>query len=154
MALYGVLATLSARSDRRPNFAQNPAPASLAVKMRKTHTLTEFSIKRKKGPLASDKPVFSSQSQSICVPFCLLSPFVGKVGPPDNDWVGAITVTDSTQLLDIFLMVVLGGIPWQVRLLFLTRAAYLAASTSHSRLRLYGWHVTALLVTAVFSNPA
>ncbi|KAH9376291.1 hypothetical protein HPB48_000235 [Haemaphysalis longicornis] len=50
---------------------------------------------------------------TICVPFCLLSPFVGKVGPPDNDWVGVITITDATQLFDIFLMVVLGGIPWQ-----------------------------------------
>ncbi|KAH9376557.1 hypothetical protein HPB48_008764 [Haemaphysalis longicornis] len=50
---------------------------------------------------------------SLCVPFCLLSPFVGKLGSPDNDWVGTITATDATQLFDVCLMVILGGIPWQ-----------------------------------------
>ncbi|XP_065281256.1 high-affinity choline transporter 1-like isoform X1 [Dermacentor albipictus] len=50
----------------------------------------------------------------VSVLFFLRSNTVGTVGPPHSEWFGTIDTTDLSQIVDQLLMVVFGGIPWQV----------------------------------------
>ncbi|XP_065282039.1 high-affinity choline transporter 1-like isoform X1 [Dermacentor albipictus] len=50
----------------------------------------------------------------VSVFFVLGSNTVGTIGPPHSEWLGSIDTTDVSQIVDQLLMVVFGGIPWQV----------------------------------------
>lgn len=47
------------------------------------------------------------------MPYCLGNKAVGKAVYPDSDWVGSLDGLDYGPSLDVFIMTVLGGIPWQ-----------------------------------------
>ncbi|XP_077564409.1 uncharacterized protein LOC144179857 [Haemaphysalis longicornis] len=49
-----------------------------------------------------------------CLPFLTTTTAVGTIGPPHNYWLGKIEDTDLSQMIDLFLMTIFGGIPWQV----------------------------------------
>ncbi|XP_037564195.2 high-affinity choline transporter 1-like [Dermacentor silvarum] len=48
-----------------------------------------------------------------CVPYVVMSKATGKIGPPDNDWIGVIDAKDASQVVDKLFMNIFGGIPWQ-----------------------------------------
>ncbi|KAH7960947.1 hypothetical protein HPB49_025271 [Dermacentor silvarum] len=50
----------------------------------------------------------------MCVPSCVTHKAVGTLGPQYTDWIGTVASGDISQLVDLFLMTALGGIPWQV----------------------------------------
>ncbi|XP_075539172.1 high-affinity choline transporter 1-like [Dermacentor variabilis] len=49
----------------------------------------------------------------ICVPACVSHKAVGTLGPQYTDWIGYVDSEDLSQVVDLFLMTALGGIPWQ-----------------------------------------
>ncbi|KAH7960229.1 hypothetical protein HPB49_017961 [Dermacentor silvarum] len=50
----------------------------------------------------------------MCVPSCMSHKAVGTLGSQYTGWIGTVASEDVSQLVDIFLMTALGGIPWQV----------------------------------------
>ncbi|KAH9375357.1 hypothetical protein HPB48_019056 [Haemaphysalis longicornis] len=55
-----------------------------------------------------------STPQWAAVPYFWKHSAVGKIGAPHHDWIGKIEAIDVSQILDLGLMTVFGGIPWQV----------------------------------------
>ncbi|KAH9368333.1 hypothetical protein HPB48_004525 [Haemaphysalis longicornis] len=55
-----------------------------------------------------------ARAQWSCLPFLTTTTAVGTIGPPHNYWLGKIEDTDLSQMIDLFLMTIFGGIPWQV----------------------------------------
>lgn len=52
--------------------------------------------------------------QWVCIPFCIHNKAVGPLTYPSNDWIGTVQRQDIGVWLDCGLLLVLGGIPWQV----------------------------------------
>ncbi|XP_064458526.1 high-affinity choline transporter 1-like [Ornithodoros turicata] len=50
----------------------------------------------------------------LCIPFCMMNESVGALSYPDNDWVGSLEPRFVGQYIDFGLLLMLGGIPWQV----------------------------------------
>ncbi|XP_035226604.1 high-affinity choline transporter 1-like [Stegodyphus dumicola] len=50
----------------------------------------------------------------LCIPFSLTNSAVGSLALKDTDWVGSLEPSSIGQYLDYGLLLVLGGIPWQV----------------------------------------
>ncbi|XP_029840897.1 high-affinity choline transporter 1 isoform X1 [Ixodes scapularis] len=50
----------------------------------------------------------------LCIPFCMLNESVGTLTYPTNDWVGSLEPKFIGQYVDFGLLLILGGIPWQV----------------------------------------
>ncbi|XP_003738335.1 high-affinity choline transporter 1 [Galendromus occidentalis] len=50
----------------------------------------------------------------VCIPFCISNPAVGTLTYPSNDWIGTVDSKFFGQWLDCGLLLMLGGIPWQV----------------------------------------
>ncbi|OQR78985.1 high-affinity choline transporter 1-like [Tropilaelaps mercedesae] len=50
----------------------------------------------------------------VCIPFCIHNKAVGPLTYPATDWVGTVNYQDFGVWLDCGLLLVLGGIPWQV----------------------------------------
>ncbi|KAL3216267.1 hypothetical protein MRX96_006453 [Rhipicephalus microplus] len=50
----------------------------------------------------------------LCIPFCMLNESVGTLTYPTNDWVGSLQPKHIGQYIDFGLLLILGGIPWQV----------------------------------------
>lgn len=52
--------------------------------------------------------------QWVCIPFCIHSEHVGPLTYPTNDWIGTVDSKYFGQWIDCGLLLMLGGIPWQV----------------------------------------
>ena len=52
--------------------------------------------------------------QWLCIPFSLFNPAVKSMSSEHNDWFGELKVYQLGQYLDYMLLLVLGGVPWQV----------------------------------------
>lgn len=52
--------------------------------------------------------------QWLCIPFAWNHPAVGDVINTDKDWIGAVPYNQFGLYLDYCLLLVFGGIPWQV----------------------------------------
>ncbi|XP_077550503.1 high-affinity choline transporter 1-like [Haemaphysalis longicornis] len=50
----------------------------------------------------------------LCVPFCMTNEAVGTLSYPSNDWLGSLEPRLVGQYVDSGLLLILGGIPWQV----------------------------------------
>ncbi|XP_037521023.1 high-affinity choline transporter 1 [Rhipicephalus sanguineus] len=50
----------------------------------------------------------------LCIPFCMINESVGTLTYPTNDWVGSLEPKYIGQYIDFGLLLILGGIPWQV----------------------------------------
>ncbi|XP_015921012.2 high-affinity choline transporter 1 [Parasteatoda tepidariorum] len=50
----------------------------------------------------------------LCIPFCITNEAVGSLSLADNDWVGELDPMYFGLWLDYGLLLILGGIPWQV----------------------------------------
>ncbi|XP_072145336.1 high-affinity choline transporter 1-like [Dermacentor andersoni] len=48
-----------------------------------------------------------------CLPYVVMNKAAGKIGPPENDWIGTIEAKDTSQVIDSLFMNIFGGIPWQ-----------------------------------------
>ncbi|KAH6944046.1 hypothetical protein HPB50_001419 [Hyalomma asiaticum] len=48
-----------------------------------------------------------------CLPYVVMNKASGKIGPPQNDWIGSVEPKDVSQIVDLLFMTVFGGIPWQ-----------------------------------------
>lgn len=53
--------------------------------------------------------------QWLCIPFSLTNEAVGSLSLADCDWIGTVEPAAIGQYMDYGLLLVLGGIPWQVR---------------------------------------
>ncbi|CAL1292309.1 unnamed protein product [Larinioides sclopetarius] len=52
--------------------------------------------------------------QWLCIPFSLTNSAVGSLALKDTDWIGTVEPSAVGQYMDYGLLLVLGGIPWQV----------------------------------------
>jgi hypothetical protein len=50
----------------------------------------------------------------MCIPFAMMDEHVGSLSPSEVDWVGEIGEDHYWFYLDNGLLLVFGGIPWQV----------------------------------------
>ncbi|XP_023229430.1 high-affinity choline transporter 1-like isoform X2 [Centruroides sculpturatus] len=50
----------------------------------------------------------------LCIPFSLTSSAVGSLSLEDNNWIGEVEPSFAGQYIDYGLLLILGGIPWQV----------------------------------------
>ncbi|XP_054716393.1 high-affinity choline transporter 1-like [Uloborus diversus] len=50
----------------------------------------------------------------LCIPFSITNSAVGSLALKDTDWIGSLNGRELGQYLDYGLLLVLGGIPWQV----------------------------------------
>ncbi|XP_065293061.1 high-affinity choline transporter 1-like isoform X4 [Dermacentor albipictus] len=48
-----------------------------------------------------------------CLPYVVMNKATGKIGTPENDWIGTIEAKDASQVVDLLFMNTFGGIPWQ-----------------------------------------
>ena len=62
----------------------------------------------------------------MCIPFALTHPAVGSLVESEHDWVGTVEKKDYGIWIDYALLLVFGGIPWQVRVGNLAYACALA----------------------------
>ena len=52
--------------------------------------------------------------QWLCIPFSLMNPAVKSMSTEHNDWFGDLPGYQYGQYMDYMLLLVLGGVPWQV----------------------------------------
>ncbi|GIY47621.1 high-affinity choline transporter 1 [Caerostris darwini] len=52
--------------------------------------------------------------QWLCIPFSLTNEAVGSLSLADTDWIGSVEPAAIGQYMDYGLLLILGGIPWQV----------------------------------------
>ena len=57
--------------------------------------------------------------QWLCVPFALTHEAVGSLSATKDKWIGSLEIEDAAMFTDIYLLLIFGGIPWQVRKVFL-----------------------------------
>ena len=69
-----------------------------------------------------------SSFQWLCIPFAWTHPAVGQVVDDDKDWIGSVPASDMGLYFDYCLLLVFGGIPWQVRLFSRKKDKYLYCS--------------------------
>ncbi|GFU23906.1 high-affinity choline transporter 1 [Trichonephila clavipes] len=50
----------------------------------------------------------------LCIPFSLTNDAVGSLSLKDTDWIGSVEPAYVGQYMDYGLLLILGGIPWQV----------------------------------------
>ncbi|CAM1331903.1 Uncharacterised protein r2_g4077 [Pycnogonum litorale] len=50
----------------------------------------------------------------ICIPFAIVNPAVKTLDPGVTNWIGTLTFRGSGAYLDTFLLLIFGGVPWQV----------------------------------------
>ena len=56
------------------------------------------------------------------MPFALTHEAVGSLSATKDKWIGSLEIEDAAMFTDIYLLLIFGGIPWQVRSAL--RAAY------------------------------
>ncbi|KAF4532793.1 hypothetical protein B566_EDAN003575, partial [Ephemera danica] len=49
----------------------------------------------------------------MCIPFAMMSEYVGSLSPSDVDWVGTVREQEIWYYIDTGLLLIFGGIPWQ-----------------------------------------
>ena len=54
----------------------------------------------------------------MSLPFAITNPAVSSISPSEVDWVGTVEPQYFGQYFDYGMLLVFGGIPWQVRVLF------------------------------------
>ena len=52
--------------------------------------------------------------QWMCIPFAMLNPIVGSLRDVEHDWIGHVDGKDIPSYIDYGLLLIFGGIPWQV----------------------------------------
>jgi hypothetical protein len=52
--------------------------------------------------------------QWMCIPFAMYNEHVGSMSPEDVDWIGKVDPSEYAFYVDYGLLLVFGGIPWQV----------------------------------------
>jgi len=50
----------------------------------------------------------------LAVPFAWTNPSVGNLHPSETDWIGTIETPDIGIYVESLLLLIFGGIPWQV----------------------------------------
>jgi len=50
----------------------------------------------------------------MCIPFAMMNPKVGKLTDVEHDWIGHVDGADIPSYIDYGLLLIFGGIPWQV----------------------------------------
>ena len=53
-------------------------------------------------------------TQVFCIPFVWTHPSVSSEPMSEIDWVGTVPVASMASYIDVYLLVIFGGIPWQV----------------------------------------
>ena len=53
------------------------------------------------------------------MPFALTHEAVGSLSATKDKWIGSLEIEDAAMFTDIYLLLIFGGIPWQVRRIFL-----------------------------------
>ena len=54
-------------------------------------------------------------TQWLCVPFAMTHEAVGSFSATKDRWLGSLDLADAAMFTDIYLLLIFGGIPWQVR---------------------------------------
>lgn len=52
--------------------------------------------------------------QWMCIPFAMMNPIVGSLRDVEHDWIGRVDGKDIPSYIDYGLLLIFGGIPWQV----------------------------------------
>jgi hypothetical protein len=52
--------------------------------------------------------------QWMCIPFAMYNEHVGSLSPEVVDWIGSVDPSEYFYYLDYGLLLIFGGIPWQV----------------------------------------
>lgn len=50
----------------------------------------------------------------MCIPFAMMNPLVGSLKDVEHDWIGHVDGKDIPSYIDYGLLLIFGGIPWQV----------------------------------------
>jgi high affinity choline transporter 7 len=50
----------------------------------------------------------------MCIPFAMYNEHVGSLSPEVVDWIGKVEPSEYYYYLDYGLLLIFGGIPWQV----------------------------------------
>ena len=53
--------------------------------------------------------------QWLCVPFALHHEAVGSLEETRDKWLGSLDASYAANYIDVYLLLIFGGIPWQVR---------------------------------------
>jgi high affinity choline transporter 7 len=50
----------------------------------------------------------------MCIPFAMYDKHVGSMSPEEVDWIGTVDPSYYANYVDMGLLLIFGGIPWQV----------------------------------------
>ena len=53
-------------------------------------------------------------AQVFCIPFVWNHPAIDKEAMTQIDWIGSVNISSIGIYIDTYLLIILGGIPWQV----------------------------------------
>lgn len=108
----------AASRDRAENILSGPSralvrPAQIVVFTRELPGLTLRTMSAV-SELGNKHPVSLNVSQWMCIPFAMMNPIVGSLKDVEHDWIGHVDGKDIPSYIDYGLLLIFGGIPWQV----------------------------------------